>query len=243
MNRREPAAGIVVAPVVTPLTIITSVPVAQWVRGDLGVHLTTGVDTWADQSGNARDFTQPTGGAQPTYNATDATLNNRPTLTCDGVGMFMDSTWARPAPGTTPTFVWAIIKQNGWTSTRQLIADKTVNRFLMVQQAVNPNLLERCNGTGNASNALAVGTWGRAEMYHSNTVADYIKLIGTTASGTVVGAGGVGTGTRFGCDAGGTLFASFSIAELLVTAGLPNAGEITGLNSYANGLYGAGIAL
>lgn len=235
---RKPSG--IVAPS-TPLTIITSVTVAQWVRGDLGVTLGTGVATWADQSGNARDFTQGTGSAQPIYAASDATLNNQPTLTCDGIAMFMDSTWSRPAPGTTPQWIWAIIKQNAWTVSHQLIADKTANRFMLVQAGASPTLNARSNGTGNSSTALAVGVWGRAESYHAASTDDYLQLISTKVGGTSGGAGGTGTGTRIGVNAGGTLFGSMAIAELVIAMGLPTPGEIANMNSYATYRYGAGL--
>lgn len=46
---------------------------ALWLRGDLGVTLTSGnVSTWADQSGNARHFTQGTDANRPTYDQSGA---------------------------------------------------------------------------------------------------------------------------------------------------------------------------
>lgn len=42
-----------------------------WLRADLGVtHVANAVSTWADQSGNGRDFTQGVGAARPTLQST-----------------------------------------------------------------------------------------------------------------------------------------------------------------------------
>lgn len=51
-----------------------------WYRADLGVSIGTGVSAWADQSGNVRNLTQPTGSKQPTVVANNATYNSQTTL-------------------------------------------------------------------------------------------------------------------------------------------------------------------
>jgi hypothetical protein len=62
-------AHFVVAAAVTPFDPSKISGLELWLRGDLGVHLTSGnVDTWADQSGNGNNFTQATSGARPPTN-------------------------------------------------------------------------------------------------------------------------------------------------------------------------------
>lgn len=229
------------APASTPLTIITSVSVTQWVRGDLGITIGTGVSAWADQSASAKNFTQATGGAQPTYTASDATLNNQSTLTCDGVAQFMTSTLARAAPATTSLWMSAIVKQIASTSTHQLFGDATGGRFVVRQTASSPNLLSFMNVSGNTNAGLAIGSWGRLETGFTNSTSDYLKLKATNATGTSAGSPGAGTGTRFGVDSGGTLFANFAIAELIICAGLPSGAEITAIDAYYTARYGAGL--
>lgn len=51
--------------------------------------IATGVSSWNDQSGNARNFTQITGSAQPTI--TTVGTNSRNALHCDGVNDVMDA--------------------------------------------------------------------------------------------------------------------------------------------------------
>ncbi len=53
-----------------------------WLRADMGVTLNgTDVSAWADQSGNGNNVAQGTASAQPLYDAENADLNNRPSIT------------------------------------------------------------------------------------------------------------------------------------------------------------------
>jgi len=59
-----------------------------WLKADAGVTLVSGaVDAWADQSGNARDFTAPAAGNRPAYSGT---LNGLPVLTFDGTTDYLN---------------------------------------------------------------------------------------------------------------------------------------------------------
>lgn len=59
---------------VTPAFTPKSIPnLAYWLTADKGVNLIGGkVDSWEDQSGNARDFLAPGASARPNFNATFA---------------------------------------------------------------------------------------------------------------------------------------------------------------------------
>lgn len=223
----------------TPLTIITSVPVAQWVRSDLGITQGTGVSAWADQSGNARDFTQGTGAAQPLYTASDATLNNLPTVSCNGTAQFMDSTWSRPAPATTPTWMWFIFRATGWTASAVLLGDLTANRFLLQQFTATPQIRAFDGTASGTTNALAINSWGRGILQFQNTTSDSMKIgSGAAVTGTALG-NNVGTGTKFGCNGGGVNFSKVWLAELVITTGVPNATEKTNMDSYGAARYPA----
>ncbi len=56
-----------------------------WLRAD-SLQLNDGdsVDTWHDQSGDGRNFTQSTASKKPTFVASDATFNSKPCLSFDG---------------------------------------------------------------------------------------------------------------------------------------------------------------
>jgi hypothetical protein len=51
-----------------------------WLQAQLGITIATGVSQWNDLSGNGNNVFQATGSQQPTYNATDAGYNGKPTL-------------------------------------------------------------------------------------------------------------------------------------------------------------------
>lgn len=71
---------------------------ALWLEADRGVTLTSGkVSTWADQSGNGRDFTQSTASVRPTVGTGGP--NNLPYIIGGGTG-WLNSTWTPPAAGT-----------------------------------------------------------------------------------------------------------------------------------------------
>lgn len=60
-----------------------------WLRSDLGITLNgSNVSSWADQSGNGRDFTQGTAAAQPAY-VSSGGAKNRPYLDFDGVNDYL----------------------------------------------------------------------------------------------------------------------------------------------------------
>ncbi len=239
-TRRAVAAATGSAAVVTsPLTLITSVPVSQWVRGD-NVVIATGVGTWTDLSGNARHFSEVTGANQPTYTAADATLNNQPTLTFDGISQRLTSTWTRTAPGTTPHFISAIIKLIVYTNNRVPIGDKTASVFNIRPNPADPAWLQFDTTGVNSNSALATGSWGRTEASFTNSNSDYLKMKATKVTGANAG-NTAGTGTHLGSNAGITLFCNFAIAELVICSGTPTAAEITALDAYYTARYGAGL--
>lgn len=56
-----------------------------WLRADdLDLENGDSVDTWHDQSGDGRNFTQSTASKKPTFVASDATFNSKPCLSFDG---------------------------------------------------------------------------------------------------------------------------------------------------------------
>lgn len=66
------------APIWTPAKLPN---LALWLRADLGITLNgSKVSAWADQSGNANNFSQANGANQPTFTASDATLGNKPSV-------------------------------------------------------------------------------------------------------------------------------------------------------------------
>lgn len=216
-----------------PLTFITSVTVTQWIRADQGITQVTGVSQWNDLSGNGHNFAQGTGSQQPAYNAADATLNGRPTVTADGSNDTLVNNTISNGPGAWQS---GIIRMNAWGNFKVVWGGPAVgdaNDFL--SQGSSPQLSMFSGSSVNFSTGLAVGQWGRAEM-HWNGVSSYLKLRSTTVSG-----GNPGSGSSTGC----ALFSStnigfgpYSIAERVMCSGKPTAWEIAMLDAYFAALYG-----
>ncbi len=72
---------------------------AAWYEADRGITITsTKVSTWADQSGNGRNFTQTTAARRPTI--TNNGINGLPYISGTSAGFFMTSTYTPGANGT-----------------------------------------------------------------------------------------------------------------------------------------------
>lgn len=95
------AGGLANVSVGVPFPVIASL-VARW-EADQAIGLSKGdpVDTLPDLSGNALDLTA-SGTARPTWNASDASFNNKPSLTFDGTSNTMTNQ-SMPAMGTAVT--------------------------------------------------------------------------------------------------------------------------------------------
>lgn len=223
----------------TPDTIL--VTMLQWVRADLGVTIDTGVSVWADQSGNGADYAQATGTAQPAVTVADVSLNGQDTITFDGTSDFLAATLALPAPGTTPTFIWAILRQNAWTITRNIFSDTTATRLLIFQQTAEPGITMASTTQVNNNTAVAVGAWCRLACQFQNSTSDYLKLAATSVTGASANNFAGGGGRRIAINSTGSAFCSMSLAELIYFAGVPTAGQLADMDLYATARYGAGL--
>jgi hypothetical protein len=237
--------GASVAAAVTPLTIISSVPVTLFSEADLDVILNgSTVSAWGDQSSSAAHFVQLTSSQQPTYTASDATLNNLPTIAGDGVDDWLESPLARPASGTTPCFMSAIIKQVTWSASgRVILGDATSQKFIVNQNTATPQIAQQATAGVNLNNGLAVGSWGRLEVNFAAGANSYLKLkANKVQSGASEGGGGTGGSTvRLFTSATAAAFTQIAIFGLVICAGTPTAAEISALDAYWTSKCGAGL--
>lgn len=223
----------------TPPAIITSVPILQWVRGDLGITQATGVSAWNDQTANAYHFTQGTGSKQPLYTAVDATLNNQATVTGDGTDDSLDNA---AMPNGSSNWFSGIVKVNTWNSSRAVWGKNTggTECGLFYMASGSPSLaLYNGNAVINLNGGLPTATWGRIEGHLINSAACYLKLRSTLVTGASAGAL-----SATGCalfSSGGTAFGAVSIAERIVCSGKPTPGEIAAIDAYYTARYGAGL--
>lgn len=236
-----PAAGASAGPT-DPLTIITSVPWAVYLVGDLGITLGTGVSAWADQSGNGNDATQATGIMQPAFNASG--LNGRGTLGFDGSNdHLVFSSLDLPAPGTTPIWIWTVFRQDAWISGDSLYgAGASVVRCR--KMGVTPQLRPSNASDGPLNAGAVVASWCRLENLFTNSTSDYLKLASTTATGSNCGNNDPASGAFvLGSHVTGSSFADSTHAAFGICLGNPSGAEKTALDAWVAAYYGAGVLL
>jgi hypothetical protein len=235
---RQNRGRVSTARVQNPTTIVTSVPIVEWWRADVGV--TTGATlNWVGQK-NGRVLTQGTGTRQPAYSSSDAAFSGCASFTFDGVDDFLSCTFAIPDPAVTPYFYWYIFKLVAWTLNGALFGSPSGTiTALAYCSAVTPNLRPfwAANGTENAN--TGIGSTRRGANYFSGTASDFLQIGNVTQPGAT-GAGASG-GIVVGSVNGATQFCNFALAELLITSGIPT--ERSQLDAYGSGRYGGAILI
>src|SRR6266545_730699 len=222
--------------ITSPLDVIPAANiVAGWVAGQGEVLNGTGVAQWNDYSGNGNHLIQATAANQPTFSPV-AGPNNRPAILFDGVNdRLVNTLLDLPAPGTTPTFYWSILRQVTWTANDRFFGAGAGNNGLVLKQVgISPAVVQADNVDANSNTGLTLNTYKRIEVYFSNTVADYIKAGSITTTGQ--NAANIDPATVFsiGSDGPGIFFANEEVCEFWIFKALPSAAELTRLNSYAS---------
>lgn len=209
----------------------------QWCRADQGITIATGLSQWDDLSGNSKNYIQATGGAQPTWGATSGP-NNTPALTFDGIDDVLTTTLSLPAPGTTPSWIWLVMKSITFTNTDRIYsAANSSSTITLVQVSPSPSLAIY-NGLTVGTNAdLAVGTWGAVEAYFSNSTADYVQINDNAKVTGVSAANNSTTGRTLGAGVG-TLFGNIGVAEIVYANTLPSAAQLAAFSAYRLARYG-----
>lgn len=223
--------------------LITSVTVTQAVQSDLGITLSTGVSQWNDTTSNAKHYTQATGANQPTYGST--LLNGYSVLTFDGTNDSLSSTLVTPAPGTTPTWLGAVVRLISWTGNDCIFGDTQtgVNYPRTFDEFSSSPTVRGYSGTGKNA-TMTLGSWFFLQVYWSSSTSDFIKVGPTNVTGTSMGNSYVSTGRMIGSGAGtGYTPANIEIAMLMHTAGLPSAGEIARVAAGVTQKYGGSVGV
>lgn len=205
-------------------------------RADLGnVTIATGVSQWTDLSGNGRHYTQAGTTQQPLHTASDATLNNNPTITFDNTNDQMTSTYA-PDLSAAPVFRWAIMKVITWTSGRSLLGGAGTTPPRVSMSGTTPNLQAlAASSIGNNAGAV-LGTWQRWRTQWHGTAGQASFRIGATAVTGASSGVGVRTTTTLGSGLSG---ANFAIAEEIYCDYVPTAAQIAALDTYGAARYPA----
>jgi len=138
--------------------------------------------TWPDEKGNAFPLTQSTGSDQPSKTTTGGP-NSTPSLLFDGSNDFLVNTALdRPAPGTQPTVMRAVLRQVTWVSTRNIwsFGAFPVQSMILYQSPGTPTVTAFNGADGASSGALTVNTYKRIRVRYSNQASDYL-IVGANA--------------------------------------------------------------
>lgn len=225
----------------SPLTLLGATGLLQWCRSNTTLD-SGGLGTASqltDLSGAGLHYTAATT-ARPAITA--AGLNGRATLLFNGTANLMTSTLNLPAPGTTPTFTWMVFRQRtNWVANASIIGGSGANTMRLRQVTASP-ILDLFNGNNGPDNAgAALNTWVRMRAQAQNTVADYLRLGSTLATGIALG-NSASIGRQLGGQAG-TQFAHLEFAELFYRTSEPSATQLTALDTYAQYYWGTGVTV
>lgn len=220
----------------TPLgnTLTVSFPSASYLTDNT---YTAVCSTWVDQSGNGLDFSNSTAGSQPRiiYQA----LNGHLGIKFDGTDDFLRATTVAVAPGTSPAFLWMLVKQDTWTSGDKICGGS--NSGLTIFQSATTPKLRQFTGTNGTQVNLTTATYKRVQASYQNSTSDFIQAGSNTGTGTNTGNVGA-TNMALGCSAAGAAFSdctiiSFGWGENWV----PSAGDLTSLDTVATNIGGASM--
>lgn len=224
-----------------------------WLRGDSFTYDTTA--TWADLSGNGRDFTQ-TGTNRPTIDGTG--LNGKQTLDFDraasqyltGNGDTLFNT------GTAYTVV-AVLKNASFGGANEYHTWASFKGNTMWVSWLTNDVFygDGAMGFANSKTMTATASWGTSAYnllvttYNGSgdsTGSNY-TIEKNGASQTVVGPRATSAGNnlnvvgRFG-STGGSDYYDGQIAEIIVMSSVISAGNLTSLETYINSRYGITIS-
>ncbi len=223
-------------------TLFSSVAVLQSVQSDLGITLNSStVSAWADQSGAGKNFSQGTGGNQPTW-LTNA-LNGWPALQFTAGSSWMTSALTRGAVSSNPTCVVGVIRVDTWHAVGAndvAWTDSAGGGLTLITDAVTPNLHSQCSTSGGANGGAAVGAWVRVIQYADSTAASYLKLGATKVTGASGSNPAFTTSALLGFSTAGRSL-QFTMVTRTVLAGLPNAGELAAYDNAVLAKYGSSV--
>lgn len=218
--------------------------IQDWWRSDSGITTATGVSHWVGKV-NGIDLAQATGANQPSFNATDANFNGRPSLTGNGTSQVL-TTSSNLTMGTTTAFVWFVGRQ---------IAGAANNEYFAIGPSAVPQFELRGTGASNGQPQVFNTITGQSGTAWGSSIIGATKAVYCYTSGTVCG---VNVSNGIEVDAAVTsatftanpmaifgrqtsLFMNLALAEIIVCNVLPSSTQLAALEAYAQGLYGAGV--
>lgn len=243
----------------TPLTILGA-DVFQWVRADLGVTLNGAtVSAWADQSGNARDWTQGAAASQPTFVASDARFSGKPSIEFDGTddsfaNALGAAAWKFMHDGT-GCMVGAVFHCPATTGSRVLLDSCNVTAANVGFSLFFNNTTDTLNGiitSGGGVTPVSTGARACADAASHMALFSYGEGAApteweeridqaATASGNSTAAPSAANpigALIFGRTVGGTLFLRAAVAELVIADARILTAKLQELEAYFAARYG-----
>lgn len=225
----------------TALTYVTT-NVLQYVRSDMGITLNgSGVSGWADQSGNGHHYSQGTAANQPTWSGSSGS-GGTPGITFDGTDdSLVNTTLNLPAPATTNTTIWMVVKAVTWTNNDTLIASPSAGfnaGISLIQNGVTPAVIQSNESVGNSA-SLTLGTWFSIDALFTGGASDELRLNnGAPVTGTTAANTDPTVGRTLGSRAAAAQPANIVIAEVLHVSRALTTVERSALASYRTSRYG-----
>lgn len=211
-----------------------------WLRADLGVSIASGVAAWADQSNNARDFSQGSVPSRLGYSSSDAAYGNRAVVTGTGSG-FLDAiaAWTIAQP-----FTLYVVGEIGNSADWKTLVDSTVagNRPIL---RTNPS--EQASlyaGSADVTSAVAINAPSiMCAVFNGASSALYLSSTTAAITGNP-GSHGIAT-PRLGraADGGSSYYlpSDGKIAEVVWTVGADDSSERAQMLRYFSVRYGLAV--
>ena len=229
-DRSRPSGG---APLWTPSQLAPT----AWLRADMGVTLvTSAVAAWADQSGNAKNFSQGTAPNRMSFTASDAAFGNQPVIVGTGSG-WLDATsaWNLSQPSTV-----LIVGTSGTFFDWRTFFDCSAG-WRSAVRADPSNVLASYAGTANITSSSVASPSSFAVVLNGASSVHYLNNVSSSGAGDP-GTVGIGTPTIGAGPAGIYPTQSVSkIAELVVVNRALTATEIRQWFTYTRARYGLAV--
>lgn len=213
-----------------------------WLKGDAGITIGTGVSTWADQSGNANNFTQSTGGSQPSQ--ISAGLHGMNTVRFNGSSQYMVGPAIGSLLSASAYGVFLVARPITVTGTPAnspelkpgFIADQG-GYFEMVMDTTPRAQGAHYDGADKAaSQTIAAATWYELFQWYDGTNINFT----VSGSGTTQAAGSITSMTnvmQLG-RTGTSNYANVEIAEVVIANAAPTGTQLSQVQAYLYSRWG-----
>jgi hypothetical protein len=194
--------------------------------------------------------TFPDGAATP-HDATNATAAQQPELL---YGMFpgvrgvrgagaqtLITTLSLPAPATTNSYIWCVIRQDAWSSNKNLFGSSVVESTTSVIQFTgSPYLVP---GVSGPAGLCPLGLFFLVQFLFTGVNANDYTIVGAakTTGGIVTTAAMTGGVQLLGRAGGATASAAITLCEWAIFNRAPTSGELASLKSYAQAKYSSQV--